>query len=99
MLTERFVIAARQDTMKNDSCEQMFAWFDVSSKFIGRSVFVLFNTSSCIDKLNDERHWTRKYIEFDRRQRLLTFYADDVRLFCLLVSPCLIIDEQQLLTG
>ncbi len=34
-----------------------------------------------IDNLDDERSWIRKYIEFDRTKRTLTFYSNDVCIF------------------
>ena len=34
--------------------------------------------SSSLDNLDDERTWRRKYLQFDRVQRTLTFYSTDV---------------------
>lgn len=33
-----------------------------------------------LDNLDDERNWVRKYVEFDRSKRTLTFYSNDVRI-------------------
>ncbi len=31
-----------------------------------------------LDNLDNERYWTRKYIEFDQTQRTLTFHSNEV---------------------
>jgi hypothetical protein len=64
--------------MKNDLSQNLYAWFDVSSKL--KIFFFIFNFlfSFELDNLDDERSWIRKYIEFDRTKRTLTFYSNDV---------------------
>jgi hypothetical protein len=40
--------------------------------------FYFLRISFRLDNLDDERSWIRKYIEFDRTKRTLTFYSNDV---------------------
>jgi len=64
--------------MKNDSSQKQYAWFDVSSKSTCFRFLLYFISLFKIDNLDDERSWIRKYIEFDRTKRTLTFYSNDV---------------------
>jgi hypothetical protein len=72
--------------MKNESSQNFYAWFDVSSKskkklFFFYRIFFSFK----LDNLDDERSWIRKYIELDRTKRTLTFYSNDVCYFFFLM--------------
>jgi hypothetical protein len=70
--------------MKNDSSQNLYAWFDVSSKLkIFNHFYYLFIFE--LDNLDDERSWIRKYIEFDRTNRTLTFYSNEVCNFLILM--------------
>jgi hypothetical protein len=69
--------------MKNELSQNLYAWFDVSSKIKTPFFFVclkilFFCSLFKLDNLDDERSWIRKYIEFDRTKRTLTFYSNDV---------------------
>lgn len=66
--------------MKNEVSSNISAWFDVSSNenFSNYSDHLCLFALSCLDNLDDERSWIRKYLELDRTQRTLTFYSNDV---------------------